>query len=313
MSDADAVKIREAFSILTQGIEITQYDYNVFTNKAAVGTKILWLDSDMYRICVNSSRPTVAERLAGKIPPGVYLRDICEVRPGPDAVNFSRNSRQPNDPDHCLSLIGTEKTYSIDFPSKFSRDWFHKRFILLVDDVLSPEERIAKRFRLWAAVEEVTQEEITQSQHLATILQRGIEVIQHMHNGETRKSVLRYDPSEKQLTLSSKGKGGIFNFIRTEVEKIEVDDISEIRVGCHSYGFVRTNHFELDDQALSIISSSWVYDLELIDKPSRDLFVSRLHKFLLVTRKTTQSERDYLASGLDDDDEENGGGENYDE
>lgn len=72
----------------------------------------------MYRICINSSRPTVAERLAGKIPPGVYLRDICEVRPGPDAVNFSRNSRQPNDLDHCLSLIGTEKTYSIEFPSK---------------------------------------------------------------------------------------------------------------------------------------------------------------------------------------------------
>jgi len=313
MSDADALKIREAFSILTQGIEITQYDFDVYANKATVGTRICWLDSDMYRIFINLSRPTVAERLSGKIPPGLYLRDICEVRPGPDAVNFSRNSRQPNDPDHCLSLIGTEKTFSIEFPSKFSRDWFHKRFILLVDDVLSPEERTAKRFRLWAAVEEVTQEEIAQSQHLSRVLQRGVEVMQHMHSGETRKSVLRYDPNTKQMYLSSQGKGGLFNFTRTETEKIEVDDISEIRVGCHSYGFVRTNSFELDDQALSIISSSWVYDLELIDKASRDLFVSRLHKFLLTTRKTTQSERDYLASGLDDEDEEAEGGGNYDE
>lgn len=90
--------------------------------------------------------------------------------------------------------------------------------MLLVDDVLSPEERTAKRFRLWAAVEEVTQEEITQSQHLSTVLQRGIEVVQHMHNGETRKSVLRYDPSTKQMNLSSQGKGGLFNLTRTETE-----------------------------------------------------------------------------------------------
>lgn len=89
---------------------------------------------------------------------------------------------------------------------------------MLVDDVLSPEERTAKRFRLWAAMEEVTQEDIFQSQHLSTVLQRGVEVMQHMHNGETRKSVLRYDPSTKQLSLSSQSKGGLFNFTRTETE-----------------------------------------------------------------------------------------------
>lgn len=52
-------------------------------------------------------------------------------------------------------------------------------------------------------------------------------------------------------------------------------------------------------QALSIISSSWVFDLELIDKVSRDLFVSRLHRFLLINRKVSQSETDYLSNAID--------------
>lgn len=59
-------------------------------------------------------------------------------------------------------------------------------------------------------------------------------------------------------------------------------------------------------QALSIISSSWVFDLELIDKSSRDLFVHRLHRFLLVNRKVSQSEADYLNAGSDDGKEDDG-------
>lgn len=295
MSESDAIKIREAFSILTQGIEITQYDVNVHSGKQFVASRILWLDSDMYRICIDTTRPTVAERLAGKIPPGLYLRDICEVRPGHDSVNFRRNNKKPTDADHCLSLIGTEKSYSIEFPSKFSRDWFHKRFILLVDDVLSPDERSAKRFRLWAQVVEITQTEIGQANQLQQILQRGIRVIQHCHTGESQEAVLRYQKEEKMLTLTRQVTEGIFVWNRVVTEKMDIDDISEIRVGCHSFGFVRTNNFEIDDQALSIISSSWVFDLELIDKFSRDLFVQRLHRFLLVNRKVSQSEADYLS------------------
>lgn len=250
----DAIKIREAFSILTQGIEISQYDVDIHTNKQFVGSRILWLDSDMYRICIATTRPTVAERLAGKIPPGLYLRDICEVRPGPDSVNFRRNHKHPTDPDHCLSMIGTEKTFSIEFPSKFSRDWFHKRFILLVDDVLSPEERSAKRFRLWAQVAEITQEEIGQATSMLALLQRGVCVIQHCHSGDCRDAVLTYSREEKKLILSSTSVGtGLFNWTKQVHEKIDIDDISEIRVGCHSYGFVRTNNFEIDDQVRDVV------------------------------------------------------------
>ena len=37
-----------------------------------------------------------------------------------------------------------------------------------------------------------------------------------------------------------------------------------------------------------------MFDLELIDKASRDMFVQRLHRFLLINRKVSQSEADYL-------------------
>lgn len=37
--------IREIFSILTQGVEVKQYDVERKTNLARVGTKIIWMVS----------------------------------------------------------------------------------------------------------------------------------------------------------------------------------------------------------------------------------------------------------------------------
>lgn len=196
----------------------------------------------MYRICIATTRPTVAERLAGKIPPGLYLRDICEVRPGPDSVNFRRNNKPPSEADHCLSLIGTEKTYSIEFPSKFSRDWFHKRFILLVDDVLSPEERSAKRFRLWAQMAEMTQTDIIQANQTQGLLQRGVVVVQHMHSGETRDAVLRYSSEDKRLTVTSRSRGGIFSWSRDEVEVTDSGYVCSTLVTSFLCVFFRVDH-----------------------------------------------------------------------
>ncbi len=63
-------------------------------------------------------RPTIAERAMGKVPPGLYMRDIAEVRKGWDSFDFKTNGDPPLDPDRCLSLIGTERTISLELPSK---------------------------------------------------------------------------------------------------------------------------------------------------------------------------------------------------
>ena len=77
-------------------------------------------DSDIYRICVDSVRPSMAERAQGKIPPGVYLRDIAEIREGAESFHFTENKSPPRNSNNCLSLVGSEKTISLELPSKVS-------------------------------------------------------------------------------------------------------------------------------------------------------------------------------------------------
>lgn len=75
-------------------------------------------DSDIYRICVDSIRPSMAERAQGKIPPGIYLRDIAEIREGAESFQFTENKVPPRDINNCLSLVGSERTISLELPSK---------------------------------------------------------------------------------------------------------------------------------------------------------------------------------------------------
>ena len=50
--------------------------------------------------------------------PGLYMRDIAEVRGGFDSFDFKKNANAPLDPDLCLSLIGSERTISLELPGK---------------------------------------------------------------------------------------------------------------------------------------------------------------------------------------------------
>jgi hypothetical protein len=75
-------------------------------------------DSDIYRICADKMRPTISERAKGTIPPGLYVRDVSEVRQGVKALPFLRSSSAPSNADVCLSLIGSERTISLEFPSQ---------------------------------------------------------------------------------------------------------------------------------------------------------------------------------------------------
>lgn len=78
---------------------------------------LFWQDPDILRICVDVSRPSQLDRSKGKVPPGLYLRDIGEVREGAKAYDFIHNAEQPEYDDRCLSLIGTERTICLELPS----------------------------------------------------------------------------------------------------------------------------------------------------------------------------------------------------
>jgi hypothetical protein len=80
--------------------------------------KIVWLDPDILRICVDTARPSQQDRAKGKIPPGLYLRDIGQVREGANAYDFTHNPEPPTADEQCLSMIGSERTICLQLPSK---------------------------------------------------------------------------------------------------------------------------------------------------------------------------------------------------
>lgn len=56
----------------------------------------------------------------GKIAPGLYIRDISEIREGRNSYHFKNYSPRPPEEDRLLSIIGTEKTISLELPSQVS-------------------------------------------------------------------------------------------------------------------------------------------------------------------------------------------------
>jgi hypothetical protein len=62
--------------------------------------------------------------------PGLYMRDIAEVRGGSDSYDFTKNTNAPTDPDLCLSLIGSERTISLELPGKVCTS-YHCRLLSL--------------------------------------------------------------------------------------------------------------------------------------------------------------------------------------
>lgn len=58
------------------------------------------------------------------------MRDISEVRCGIKALPFLRISPVPSNPDCCLSLIGSERTIAVEFPSQVTATAFNYICIL---------------------------------------------------------------------------------------------------------------------------------------------------------------------------------------
>ena len=147
-AERDAVKVREAFAVLAQGLELRVYSPRqtgvLRASQQAAVNQLVWMDADILRICADSIRPTLVDRALGKIPPGLYLRDISEVREGYSSLDFKKSATPPQDKDRCLALVGSERTICLEMPSKFARDWFLERFRCIVNDVLTDDEKLSR-------------------------------------------------------------------------------------------------------------------------------------------------------------------------
>lgn len=135
------MKIREAFAILSQGVEMILYDTRFGRKGQQVLKLTVWMDSDILRLCADKVRPTLVDRAIGKVAPGLYMRDISEVREGDNSQDFKLSPTPPLDRNKCMSLVGSERSLCLEMPSKFARDWFLERIRYVVGDILTDEEK----------------------------------------------------------------------------------------------------------------------------------------------------------------------------
>mmetsp|Transcript_29705 Transcript_29705/g.30112 ORF Transcript_29705/g.30112 Transcript_29705/m.30112 type:complete len:284 (+) Transcript_29705:441-1292(+) len=259
--------------------------------------KIMWMDPDILRLCVDVQRPTIRERARGRIPFGVYMRDIAEVRKGNSAYGFLKSSEPPSDSDTCLSLVGSERTICIQLPSKFSRDWFSERFNLVILDVLTEEEQAVRAKRKRGIPVPAYFLEKSIADQMQALLERGIQVIHHHPNGKMIKAFVMYDAGTERISIHP-SETYFLGYAPISLG-LDAKDVSEVRPGSHSLGFVRTNSTDKLTECLSIVGSEAVIDLQLATQKARDLFVSKLRVFIY-QKRPPEVEEEYEDSEADE-------------
>eukprot|EP00601_Ochromonadales_sp_CCMP2298_P001133 CAMPEP_0173194082 /NCGR_PEP_ID=MMETSP1141-20130122/14311_1 /TAXON_ID=483371 /ORGANISM="non described non described, Strain CCMP2298" /LENGTH=237 /DNA_ID=CAMNT_0014118479 /DNA_START=515 /DNA_END=1228 /DNA_ORIENTATION=+ len=221
----------------------------------------------------------MAERAQGKIPPGLYLRDISEVREGLHSHHFSERSNPPTNSSTCLSIVGSERTISLELPSKFTRDWFLVRFRLLAEDILVEQEKAVREFKIWEKHRLLSQVETTAVAKLQALLERGVKVLHHEVSGKITDATLRFSRASNDLQLISSSQS--FLFFKETTLSMSVSDISEVKRGSHSLAFVRSGSTANDTETLSVVASENVFNLQFVNQTARDVFSQRLFLFVL--------------------------------
>lgn len=256
--------------------------------------RIVWMDSDILRVCVDDKRPTLIDRAKGKMSPGLYMRDIAEVRGGDFSYDFRKNASPPTSSELCMSLIGSERTISLELPGKMERDWFLERLQLVAQDILTVAEREEKERRKWANMysspSELSGEEVTTANHMGEVLTQGIQILSHNPVGQVLRSVLSYDPRTNTLSLQPTDRSYL-GFLTNKSIAVRVDDVVEIRLGTHSIGFVRTGSTDKFKECLSIIGTENVLDVQLANENARDVFASKFRTFVMYNQLQSNSSR----------------------
>lgn len=278
--DDEAQKLREAFAILTQGVEMTHYECNPKSKKATKLRKIVWIDSEILRICVDLSRPSLKDRAAGKIPPGIFVRDIADIRNGVKSYEFTKNQSPPEDEDKCLFIVSSERTLCLELPSKFARDWFFERFLLVGENILTAEEKAERRERRLQLTNLGAPPNRDFANVLCRVLQRGVQVAHHHPSGRVLRSVLKANESGDRLVVSPSERVWFGLFAVAPPTSLNLKDIVDIRPGTHSFGFVQTRSTDKHGECLTIVATECVLDLEFANKKARDVFVEKMGNLL---------------------------------
>lgn len=217
------------------------------------------------RLCVDVRRPTLADRAQGKIPPGIYMRDIAIVLMGAAAArayDFGYDGSLPDNTDHCLALIATERAICLELPSEYACKWFHERLELVSLDILTADEREERRQNQiirssMQLMSVLNSQQVEHARSFANLLKHGFKILHHHPVGRVYKSFLYADSDLKVLTVECEdrtffGSHAAKILVRfyivyicvaillSYLQRTQLLDIVEVRPGTHSYGFVGT-------------------------------------------------------------------------
>jgi len=233
-------------------------------------------EAESLRICCDSTRPSLQQRNKGFVPPGLYIRDIAEVRAGERSYDFQSSTQTPADSKCCLSLIGSERSISIEYPSEFARDWFLERLRLIQEDVMTVEEK-AERNRINAIKQRpLLPVEIESARRLIGVLRRGIQIKVHHPTAKIYDAMLTYDSAKDSLVVTPATTSLFLGFGSPKSISLSVQDVAEVRPGIHSIGFVRTNSTDKEADCLSLIGTECTIDLQLTNEGARNVFIEKL-------------------------------------
>ena len=275
-------KLKEIFTMLYRGIEVIHYESDWQTGKTTSTSKALWMEAELYRLCCDKERPNIKMRAKGIIPCGIYLRDVADIREGLDAFPFLNADTKPSNPDSCFSLVGSERTISLELP-KGSRDWLLTRLRLITEEILVDDERKNRKYKIWENMNLLNNEERKQAENMAALLERGIELTQHDATGEIRPgSLLTFDKIAKRFAIRKTYTTMMGFWTKLFEQTLDIGDVSEIRRGSQSWVFVRTESTNMDDVTLAIIGSKATLNIQMATKPERDELTERLFVFVML-------------------------------
>lgn len=208
------------------------------------------------RLCIDSYRPSAAERSLGKEARGIYIRDISELRKGIHSYHFEKCLQKPTNINSCFTIIGSEMSFSMEFSSSLLRDWIHSRLTCIIDDSISENDREMKYTQLvrYFTTSEVLMQlflsptDNEKSKEFVKVLQQGLSIHYYSKNGNRNSALLKIDANINCLSIEKISK---FLVVDKNFAKLNILDISEIRHGKKSFNFVRSKA-NISDSVVSL-------------------------------------------------------------
>jgi hypothetical protein len=173
-----------------------------------------------------------------------------------------------------LSLIGSERSISIEFPSEFTRDWFLERLRLVQEDVMTIEEKTERNRVLAMKGSSIGHVEIESARKLIGQLRNGIKITIHHPTGKIYDAIFTYDGARDSFVVTPVART-IFGFGAPKSISLSVQDVADIRPGIHSIGFVRTSSTSQEAECFSIIGTECTIDLQFNER-GRNLLIEKL-------------------------------------